>query len=84
MPGAAGATFACHDPRRLAWLDHPTPAIGIVLVTFAAVGVSMAVAASWDEPARAMPNLVGCVGSICFFGVVYASWWLVPGPMTVL
>lgn len=78
--GAIGSTLAWYDPRPRAWLDHLLPALFIVEVTLACVGVSIGVFTSRSD----LLTVLAATGSLLFFAFIYASWWLVPTLATVL
>lgn len=82
--GAFGSSLAWYDEKRLAWMDNFLPAIGIVVVTLAVIGLGWGM----DGLLRGRPQgggeLMGGVGSALFFGTIYTSWWLVPALTTVL
>lgn len=82
--GAIGSTVAWHDPRQRDWFRHIRPALFIVEVTLAFIGLSVCMLEGSDSSRFALLNLLSAMVHFLFFGLIYATWWLVPGLVALL
>lgn len=82
--GAIGSTLAFYDSRPRGWLSYLRPAMLIVEVTIACVGVSVGASSALAKHPLDLSDVFGAVGFMLFFGLIFASWWLVPAHATIL